>query len=325
SRLAETKREKNEALRVFSLFFGSVLCTIARNRPQLLYFFNHFWNEKTCFYVLIVMKKYILYHAQCPDGFGAAYSIWKKEKYNNIVYIPVQHSFPLPQIENDSVVWLVDFCYSVEVMTELATRMKEILILDHHQSAVENMQKFDYEKYKNVTAIFDMQKSGAVLTWEYVHKTQPPLFLQYIQDKDLWRFELPQSKEFSAALRAYTMDFLLWDSFAVEQLIKEGTTLIKYQNQIVDRLCKNARITKVAGFDVLVVNSAVLQSEIGNQLCKVNPQIPFSVVYFDVANQRNFSLRSIGEFDVAKIAGQFGGGGHKNAAGFIKQIDIWQV
>ncbi|TAE66259.1 MAG: hypothetical protein EAZ85_16020 [Bacteroidetes bacterium] len=271
------------------------------------------------------MKKYILYHAQCPDGFGAAYSIWKKEKHNNIIYIAVQHSFPLPNIENDSIVWLVDFCYSHEIMADLATKMKEILIIDHHQSAVENMENFDYQKHSNVKAIFDMKKSGAVLTWEYVHQSEAPLFLQYVQDKDLWQFNLPQSKEFSAALRAYPMDFVLWDKFIVEDLIKEGNVLIKYQTQMVDKLCKNARLAKIASYEVMLVNSAVLQSEIGNQLCKQYPKTPFSVVYFDVANQRNFSLRSIGEFDVAKIAMQFGGGGHKNAAGFVKPIEVWEV
>ncbi len=271
------------------------------------------------------MKKYILYHAQCPDGFGAAYSIWKKEKHNNIVYIAVQHSFPVPNMDNDSIVWLVDFCYSHEIMAELATKMKEILILDHHKSAVENMNNFDYQKYTNVKAIFDIDKSGAVLTWEYVHQTEPPLLLQYIQDKDLWHFKLPSSKEFSAALRAYNMDFGLWDKFVVEDLIKEGNVLVKYQNQIIDKLCKNARLTKVAGYEVMVVNSAVLQSEIGNLLCKQHPQIAFSVVYFDVANQRNFSLRSIGDFDVSKIAMKYNGGGHKNAAGFVKPIEIWEV
>jgi oligoribonuclease NrnB/cAMP/cGMP phosphodiesterase (DHH superfamily) len=273
------------------------------------------------------MKKiYVLYHAQCPDGFGAAYSIWKKYKNDNINYIAVQHGFALPTMDNESIVWLVDFCYSVEIMSEIAQRMSEVLVLDHHKSAYENMQSFDFQKYPHVKTIFDMEKSGAVITWEYFHpNTEVPLFLKYIQDKDLWQFYLPQSKEFSAGLRAYNFDFYVWEKLNVEDLIKEGEVLLKFQNQTIDKICKNARVTKIAGFEVLIVNSPIFQSEIGNHLCKQNPQYPFAVVYFDVGNQRNFSLRSVGDFDVAKIASKFGGGGHKNAAGFVKNIQTWEV
>jgi len=37
------------------------------------------------------------------------------------------------------------------------------------------------------------------------------------------------------------------------------------------------------------------------------------------------SLRSRGRVDVSKIAGQFGGGGHHNAAGFVAEGDVSDI
>jgi nanoRNase/pAp phosphatase (c-di-AMP/oligoRNAs hydrolase) len=157
------------------------------------------------------------------------------------------------------------------------------------------------------------------LAWEYFQQTEVPEFLQYVEDKDLWRFRLPYSKEFSAALRCYEMKFDVWNKLInhVPQLLEEGKVLLRYQNQMVAKLCKNAYLMDIGGYQVPAVNSAVLQSEIGNHLCLTKPEFPFAVVYFEVEQKRYFSLRSVGDFDVAKVAASFGGGGHKNASGFV--------
>jgi uncharacterized protein len=270
------------------------------------------------------MKKYVLYHAQCPDGFGAAYSAWKILK-NEAEYIPVNHNNPIPPLENGSLLYIVDFCYPKNILLNLLSRMKQIIILDHHKTAQEDLQAIDLAQYPHLSVTFDMNKSGAVLTWEHFHQTPVPEFLRYIEDKDLWLFLLPQSKEFSAGLRGYDMDFELWDSLQVIDLIKEGDVLLKYQTKVVERLCGNARMIKIAGHEVPVVNSSILQSEIGNYLCKIYPDKAFGAVYFEVGEKRFLSLRSVGDFDVAKIASGYGGGGHKNASGFVIDIKQWEV
>ncbi|NJL12014.1 MAG: hypothetical protein HC913_02735 [Microscillaceae bacterium] len=120
-------------------------------------------------------------------------------------------------------------------------------------------------------------------------------------------------------MRGYEMSFEL-GGLEVAQLQEEGRVLLRYQNQLVDKLCGNARIIQIGTHSVPAVNSSTLQSEIGNQLCQRYPSHPFALVYFDGADKRYFSLRSIGSFDVAAIAGQFGGWGHKNAAGFAMPL-----
>jgi nanoRNase/pAp phosphatase (c-di-AMP/oligoRNAs hydrolase) len=95
---------------------------------------------------------------------------------------------------------------------------------------------------------------------------------------------------------------------------------MRYQTQLVNKMCNNMFITEIAGYKVPTVNSGVLQSEIGNQLCTLYPESPFSVVFFETEGRKIFSLRSVGEFDVSLIAKQHGGGGHKNAAGFVVSL-----
>lgn len=264
------------------------------------------------------MKTYILYHAQCPDGFGAAYAAWKALG-TLAEYIPVAHHQPPPVLEDHAIVYMVDFCYGKGILLDIVSKMEKVIVLDHHQSAEKEVKDIPLEHYPSLSITFDMQKSGAVLSWEYFHDTPVPSLLRYIEDKDLWRFHLPDSKEVTAAIRSYPMDFELWDSFEVDTLIKEGKVLLRYQTKVVEKLCGNAHIIQLGGYKVPAVNSSILQSEIGNNLCKLYPSHPFGVVYFNIGEKHYFSLRSVGEFDVAAIAASQGGGGHRNAAGFMQK------
>jgi oligoribonuclease NrnB/cAMP/cGMP phosphodiesterase (DHH superfamily) len=262
---------------------------------------------------------YILYHGDCPDGFGAAYAAWKHFG-NKATYLPVQHNQPVPELWKKSTIYLVDFCYPKDILLSIVERAKKVQVIDHHISAQKDLADLSVENYPQLSIHFDMQKSGAVLTWEHFHPDTPvPEFLYYIQDKDLWQFKLPLSKEFSASLRCYEMKFELWDSLVgkTQELCKEGIILMRYQTQLVNKMCNGMFWAELAGHKIPAVNSSVLQSEIGNQLCTLYPDAPFSMVYFETEGKKIHSLRSVGEFDVSLIAKQFGGGGHKNAAGFV--------
>ena len=62
-----------------------------------------------------------------------------------------------------------------------------------------------------------------------------------------------------------------------------------------------------------------LQSDVGHELA--NQSGTFGLLWcIDKDNRCKCSLRSNGEYDVSAIAKAFGGGGHRNAAGF--QVDI---
>lgn len=262
-------------------------------------------------------KPYVLFHANCPDGFGAAYAAWKKFQ-DDAVYMPVKHGEPLPEIAEGAPVYIIDFAYDRETLIDLAQR-HQVQVLDHHKTAQADLEGLEF-------ATFDMNQSGAVLAWNYFHpETSLPLLLEYVQDEDLWNWALPQSKEVCTALQLYPMDFETWDQLEVETLKREGTVALRYKQSLIDRLLKRVEFHDIAGYSVPVVNTPLFASELGNQLCEAYPEAAFSASYSDFEGKRKWSLRSIGDFDVSEICRQFGGGGHRNASGFSTILNAKNV
>ena len=255
---------------------------------------------------------HVLYHALCDDGFGAAYAAWLVLGENG-TYIPVNHGDAPPELPQDAVVAMVDFSYNRPEILRLREQVKDLIVLDHHLTAQHELEGLDF-------AHFDMTKSGAHLTWNYFHPGKPlPELLAYIEDKDLWRFRLEKSREVTAALRSYPMHFALWNSFKVKDLREEGVSLLRFQEQLVAAACLRMRWANILEFEVPVVNATDFRSEIANKLCELFPHASFAAAYFDNENgYRSWSLRSVGDFDVAAVARRLGGGGHKNASGFVE-------
>ena len=272
----------------------------------------------------------VVYHGpSCADGFGAAYAAWKKLGRSNdtqiVDYIPCQYGDPEPDLSNYHWIYILDFSFSREIMMKLIER-STVVCLDHHKTAKANLTEPELFMANDSKIVFDMQKSGAVLAWNYFFPDQlVPLMIRYIQDRDLWEWQLPRSKEFSAALSVLPKTFEAWDAFfrkfdykdQREMVFHEGAAILAYQNQVVSSIADKATLQWIAGHHVYCVNSGVLQSEIGHELCQRYPNTAFAAIYYSTPEQERFSLRSTDkQLDVGEIAKSFGGGGHRNSAGF---------
>lgn len=108
---------------------------------------------------------FVLYHANCPDGFAAARAAWMSLG-DAATYLPVSYGDPLPAIPDGSEVYIVDFSYPRPILEELEARCG-LTVIDHHATAQEALSGLAF-------AHFDMSKSGAVLTWEHFHKEPVP-------------------------------------------------------------------------------------------------------------------------------------------------------
>jgi oligoribonuclease NrnB/cAMP/cGMP phosphodiesterase (DHH superfamily) len=107
-------------------------------------------------------------------------------------------------------------------------------------------------------------------------------------------------------------------TMGMEKMALDGGVILRYQAQMVERLCGNAVMKEIDGHLVPVVNTACLQSEVGDRLGHLYPKTPFTACWFEKDGMRCWSLRSQGRRDVSAIAKAHGGGGHKNAAGFTE-------
>ena len=252
----------------------------------------------------------VLYHADCLDGFGAAWALWKK--YPDARYLAVEHGLSPPSgLDHDHVV-MVDFSYPREVVERLAESTASLRILDHHVTAQAALAGLPY-------AYFDMKKSGAVLAWEWAHPEPVPWLLQYIQDKDLWEWRLPMSREINAALDSYPFDFQVWNGLTQDTLELEGRAILRREDVLIAKIVKEAVLVEFEGETVPAVYSPVMTSQIGERLCR---DYPFCIIWHQRNGRRYFSLRSKpGTVDVSAIAARHGGGGHVNAAGFSVSLE----
>lgn len=257
----------------------------------------------------------VIYHANCMDGFCAAW-VFKTFAGIEADYVPATYGSPPPNVTGRHV-YILDFSYPREVLLKMKESAASLLVLDHHKTAEADLKDLDF-------CVFDMNKSGARLTWEYLIKGPMlrPWLVDYTEDRDLWCWKLSNSREINAALRSYSMQFEVWRDLwdaGREQLTVEGAAILRAENQLVDSAVRNAKETVIGGYSVLCVNATNLISEIAGSLAK--DRLFGASFFIDRNGQYIYSLRSRdGGLDVSEIAKSYGGGGHRNAAGFKSKV-----
>ena len=260
----------------------------------------------------------VIYHADCTDGFGAAYSAWKLLG-NRAEYHACKHGTKPPDVK-DKTVAILDFSFSNSITKSMIELASDLIVIDHHKSAMVELHDIS-------NTHFNMTKSGAMLSWEFFHPgKESPKFIQYIQDRDLWKWELPYSKEFAAAFDMVPFEFEEFEKFeddsVFDDAVKRGSYILAYSKTVIKKICEKASHRKYNGMDVLVVNSSHWMSEIGSRL---SSDCDFAVIwYYDHEDKMiKVSLRSFHDkIDVSEIAKAFDGGGHRKAAGFQISGDL---
>jgi oligoribonuclease NrnB/cAMP/cGMP phosphodiesterase (DHH superfamily) len=273
------------------------------------------------------LKPILFYHGGCPDGFGAAFAFWMKYK-DNILYIPMYHlKKPFkgidPELFKDRVIWMADIALSREEMLYIKEVSEEITVIDHHAGNMEELQGLDF-------CHFDMNHSGAVLSWNYVFPKNPvPKMLLYIEDRDLHSQKIPQAQELLSVIDSYERDFLSWfelynrmeEPSSLSKMLQEGSIILKYNKTLIKSLKNKVYRAKIKGYDVPIINTPFFRDEIVNDLAEGEP---FAAGYHYDGNNFVFSLRSSKNgVNVLEIAKQFvNGGGHIKASGFsIKSLE----
>ncbi len=263
----------------------------------------------------------VIYHADCRDGFGAAYAAWKKFG-DRASYLPWRDHAVAPEGLTHKEIYIVDFSFRRPTFETLLAQNKCVVVIDHHQTAKDDVIAFPQN-------IFANDHSGCVLAWQYFHPgAEVPELLLYIEDHDLWRFALPENREYNVALGQYEVSFASWDALIAElaasdanriNFIAKGALIAKFEDKLVDTILATKERVLFEGHEVWAVNAErIYRSILGNKLAELNEaegKIAIGIVYYHSHGRVNISLRSRGEVDVATIAEKYGGGGHKRAAG----------
>jgi oligoribonuclease NrnB/cAMP/cGMP phosphodiesterase (DHH superfamily) len=268
----------------------------------------------------------VIYHGNCADGFGAAWCFWRKFG-QDADYVAGDYRRPPPDV-TDRCVYLVDFSYKRAVVEQMLLVAAEVVLIDHHQTAIEDLKPlFRQDSWlgnpKQLAAYIDIERSGVMLAWNYLFPDEePPRLLEHIQDRDLWKFRLPHTREIQATVFSHEYSFETWDRMMKADAVELMTMTVsgaaierKHFKDIRELLSFSTRRMVIAGYDVPVANLPyTMASDAGNALAQGEP---FAATYIDTATHRVFSLRSTEHgVDVAAIAEKFGGGGHARSSGF---------
>jgi oligoribonuclease NrnB/cAMP/cGMP phosphodiesterase (DHH superfamily) len=290
----------------------------------------------------------LITHKDCADGFCCFWQVKKAFPDVEVLFANYGDLLPDAGWYDGKRVLIADFSYPPEQMAVIAAKAKSVVCLDHHRSAI---RKWDgqsvvlaadgapdgYGRWStNVEWRFDEKKSGAMLVWECLNqdkKDQPrlvPWLVRFVQDRDLWKWELPDSRAISAYIASVPKTMEAWDALDVEfqtedglkAAAKIGGAILRTNEQYIDGIViKSSYWSFAEGEMVSIMNTTHLYSEVGERMSK---GVPFSVTYWDDRQRgvRKWSLRSQkdGGTDVSMVAEQLGGGGHPNAAGFQSSV-----
>ena len=277
----------------------------------------------------------LIYHHDDNDGCCAAAVAGNYYNRNEfaIKFVAINYgkeSWTEEEIEAAEKVWLVDF--TSDKMDEFVKACGSKLIwIDHHKTA---MEKFpELWNSTSIPGIRSIEKAACVLTWEYTHPEYilPPAAVAYIGDKDIWKFEYVETRAFSAgfSLMVKTPDDTVWDVLlssgyedTVSKMIFIGELLLEAQGYKIQKAFERGVDCTFHNWKARLVNSTGNISELGEFIYK-KPEYDLAIMWQAVENMVVFSLRSDSgnpdSPDCAEIAQQYGGGGHKNAAGFQKK------
>ncbi|NDV52852.1 hypothetical protein [Salipiger sp. PrR003] len=301
------------------------------------------------------MSKIIcIYHGGCPDGFTAAWVVntWIKKQQalgalnaeQEVEFYGDSYVRPNPPDVTDAHVIMVDFSYKSDTLLKLNDSCRTMLVLDHHKSAEAELEGTitmqsdrsaleswsegvrDNHVYVNPIGIFDMERSGARLAWDVLFPDdRTPLLVQYVEDRDLWRNKMPNTKAINKYIMSQPMtlesysEVMLTLEADTARAISEGEAILRQFEIEMDATVEEAaRRMTLFGYEVPVVNAPhFMASDIARKL--FDGKAPFVAIYYDLEGGRKFSLRAPkdSDVDVSKLACTFEtGGGHAQAAGF---------
>ncbi|XP_068640291.1 uncharacterized protein [Aristolochia californica] len=333
----------------------------------------------------LLRRSAVLYHYPCPDGAFAALAAHLYFKatslpvsfFPNTVYDPIRpENLPLDELDD---VYLLDFAGPEGFVKDISSKVERVIILDHHKTALE-MLCGDTSYCKNVIKVLDMKRSGATIAFDYFNdllrqgrpleisaevaevdiwgKLVPPCELErvtrlfnYVEDGDLWRWVIPDSKAFSSGLKDLNIEFdprqnpSFFDqllSLDPQHVISQGQATLANKQHLIDEILEQSYEFALGGGlfgHCLAVDAdsiSNLRSELGNQLAEKSKNLNLrgiGAVVYRVPELENdqvlkISLRSMELEDTTPISQKYGGGGHRNASSFMlsaADFEKWKV
>ena len=271
----------------------------------------------------------VLYHGRnCPDGFAAALAAWLfyegKAEMLGLDHGDIKSITDLPALEGRAV-YILDFSFDEVILSGIEERAAKLVLLDHHKSAAEKLTGF---ACRCGVVHFDMSKSGARLAWEFFQPDRAlPDLVRFVEDRDIWVWQYPESPAFLAALDMEPMDLPRWAeiaAFTPEQLsafMARGHAMDEKFSKLAADIAEGAQPISFNGQQGVMVNApGMFHSLVGDTLAKQSGS--FALMWTaGKGGVVKVGLRSRSGFDCIPLAESMKGGGHAQACGFKMGVE----
>lgn len=230
------------------------------------------------------------------------------------------------KIPNGATVFIVDFCLfaggDIEPMISLAKRC-HVIWIDHHISAIKAAEKVGFAP----DGLRAVGKGACYLTWLYLFGNRAvPQAVRLLSKRDVWQRdeEWPKAQALSYALEAHDVapDWPMWgplfeEPTAIYPFLEIGQYIARYKQRGMRKAADHAFLTQWDKYSVLAINATKLSFEaLEDAYEKAGADL--AVVFHTDGKKWHLTFYSRRpHVDCSEIARQFGGGGHKGAAGAI--------
>ena len=282
----------------------------------------------------------VFYHGGCVDGFTSA---WLVYKYSNCRVKLISCSYSsIEQKVLTEIKSLEKHQHPFYFLDLSASRCLDIVrmhedirsvIIDHHPLCEEN--RAYAESAGNIDLVWDTKKSSSLLTWNHFNPADPPpVIVMYVNDSDLYRHRMPGSREVNCFLRQAPKKVDVWDQAAEEleslnifntYIYREGSKKLSEVRKRARKLIKKRVFLRVGSQVIPAVESDNDINEICEELYLLyEGKIKIFAVFKELEQDKVVvSLRSLGDADVSKIAGCYGGGGHRRSSAFTIPAELF--
>ena len=291
----------------------------------------------------------VIYHDKCMDGFTAAWVVWKRWG-DAPEYFACNYGMQPPDVLAGKHVLIVDFSFPRVILDYMVNEAgaASVVILDHHKTAQADLEPFarfndkperftppvissmlrdlTHGGYPPILALFDMERSGAGLAWDFVNhdaelRLSRPMLVDMVEDRDLWRFDLGDGSKFlHLALTSGEVSFQRWDDAEqnIDAFVERGQAIAAYRDMLVSEIVERATTIVIGDeYGIGVDCPYNLASDVCHHLLQEWPDARFAAAIVRGEQAITYSLRSQdNRADVSALAKRLGGGGHRNAAGF---------
>jgi nanoRNase/pAp phosphatase (c-di-AMP/oligoRNAs hydrolase) len=260
----------------------------------------------------------VIYHKNCPDGFGAAWAAWKKYG-DEASYVAASYSDPIPEGIEGKEVYVIDFSYDAVRLPALESKAKRLVVIDHHKGGEAHVKATKEH-------VFDLTHSGAYLAWQYFHPGEKvPDFIEYLSDGDRNVYTKPDAPTICAYICSTEKEFEEFEKVYQEMedmsrrqsVIEKGKMIIRYRDFLLAPALHSIHFINLAGTILPAVNAVFPMDEkshLIHEMYNLYPPVAMSYRYDE--GEWKCSLRSNGDFDCTVLAGKFGGSGHPGSSGF---------